>query len=29
MNLREPRWRREGQMPDYRFSMANERTVLA
>ncbi|MFC8409705.1 DUF202 domain-containing protein [Arthrobacter sp. 1P04PC] len=26
---REPGWRREGQMPDYRFSLANERTFLA
>jgi putative membrane protein len=26
---REPRWRREGEMPDYRFSLANERTFLA
>jgi putative membrane protein len=26
---REPDWRREGQMPDYRFSLANERTFLA
>ena len=24
-----PRWRLEGQEPDYRFSLANERTVLA
>lgn len=24
-----PRWRREGQEPDYRFSLANERTFLA
>ena len=29
MRLKEPQWRREGQMPDYRFSMANERTFLA
>ncbi|MCH6468634.1 YidH family protein [Sinomonas terrae] len=29
MKLREPQWRREGEMPDYRFSMANERTFLA
>lgn len=29
MNLKEPQWRREGEMPDYRFSMANERTFLA
>lgn len=26
---RGPRWRREGETPDYRFSMANERTFLA
>jgi putative membrane protein len=25
----EPRWRREGREPDYRFSLANERTFLA
>ena len=25
----EPRWRREGSEPDYRFSLANERTFLA
>ena len=24
-----PRWRREGHEPDYRFSLANERTFLA
>lgn len=24
-----PRWQREGQAPDYRFSLANERTFLA
>ncbi|MBI5716928.1 MAG: DUF202 domain-containing protein [Burkholderiales bacterium] len=24
-----PRWRREGQEPDYRFTLANERTFLA
>ncbi len=29
MKLREPQWRREGEMPDYRFSLANERTFLA
>ena len=29
MNLNEPPWRRDGEMPDYRFSMANERTFLA
>ena len=27
--MREPRWRREGEEPDYRFSLANERTFLA
>lgn len=27
--MREPRWRREGDEPDYRFSLANERTFLA
>jgi len=27
--FREPGWRREGHMPDYRFSLANERTFLA
>ena len=27
--MREPQWRREGQDPDYRFSLANERTFLA
>ena len=26
---KEPGWRREGEMPDYRFSLANERTFLA
>jgi putative membrane protein len=26
---REPGWRREGAEPDYRFSLANERTFLA
>lgn len=25
----DPRWRREGKEPDYRFSLANERTFLA
>jgi len=25
----EPQWRREGTEPDYRFSLANERTFLA
>ena len=24
-----PRWRQDGQEPDYRFSLANERTFLA
>ncbi len=27
--MREPRWRQEGEEPDYRFSLANERTFLA
>jgi putative membrane protein len=27
--LREPAWRRQGEEPDYRFSLANERTLLA
>jgi putative membrane protein len=27
--MREPRWRLEGEEPDYRFSLANERTFLA
>jgi putative membrane protein len=27
--MREPAWRREGKEPDYRFSLANERTFLA
>ena len=27
--MREPSWRREGKEPDYRFSLANERTLLA
>jgi putative membrane protein len=27
--MREPRWRLEGKEPDYRFSLANERTFLA
>lgn len=27
--MREPAWRRSGQAPDYRFSLANERTFLA
>jgi len=27
--VREPRWRSEGEEPDYRFSLANERTFLA
>jgi putative membrane protein len=26
---KEPAWRRQGEMPDYRFSLANERTFLA
>lgn len=26
---REPAWRSEGEEPDYRFSLANERTFLA
>ena len=25
----EPKWRREGRAPDYRFTLANERTFLA
>ncbi len=25
----QPRWRQQGQEPDYRFSLANERTFLA
>lgn len=25
----QPRWRQEGKEPDYRFSLANERTFLA
>jgi putative membrane protein len=29
MSLREPAWRLEGKEPDYRFSLANERTFLA
>ena len=29
MKLKEPQWRRQGEMPDYRFSLANERTFLA
>lgn len=29
MPLGEPRWRREGADPDYRFTLANERTFLA
>lgn len=28
-NVREPAWRRTGKTPDYRFSLANERTFLA
>ncbi|WP_125609963.1 YidH family protein [Specibacter cremeus] len=27
--MREPAWRRTGERPDYRFSLANERTFLA
>lgn len=27
--MREPSWRHQGQEPDYRFSLANERTFLA
>lgn len=27
--MNEPRWRRVGQTPDYRFPLANERTFLA
>jgi putative membrane protein len=27
--VREPDWRRTGKTPDYRFSLANERTFLA
>ncbi|WP_427018455.1 YidH family protein [Pseudarthrobacter sp. P1] len=27
--MREPAWRRTGNTPDYRFSLANERTFLA
>ena len=27
--MREPLWRQEGVEPDYRFSLANERTFLA
>lgn len=27
--MREPQWRKEGEEPDYRFSLANERTFLA
>jgi putative membrane protein len=27
--MREPTWRRSGKAPDYRFSLANERTFLA
>ena len=27
--MREPAWRKTGTTPDYRFSMANERTFLA
>lgn len=27
--MREPKWRQQGAEPDYRFSLANERTFLA
>jgi putative membrane protein len=27
--MKEPQWRQEGTTPDYRFSLANERTFLA
>ena len=27
--MREPAWRKSGSTPDYRFSLANERTFLA
>ncbi len=27
--MREPSWRQQGEEPDYRFSLANERTFLA
>jgi putative membrane protein len=27
--MREPQWRQQGEEPDYRFSLANERTFLA
>jgi putative membrane protein len=27
--VREPKWRQDGDEPDYRFSLANERTFLA
>lgn len=27
--MRQPRWRQRGTAPDYRFSLANERTFLA
>lgn len=27
--MHEPQWRQEGEEPDYRFSLANERTFLA
>ncbi|XAS66061.1 DUF202 domain-containing protein [Micrococcaceae bacterium Sec5.7] len=27
--MREPAWRKTGKTPDYRFSLANERTFLA
>lgn len=28
-SMRQPRWQQEGHEPDYRFSLANERTFLA
>jgi len=29
VDMRTPTWRRQGREPDYRFSLANERTFLA
>ena len=29
MSMLQPKWRESGQEPDYRFSLANERTFLA
>src|SRR6476620_7792322 len=29
VNMHNPKWRSEGNEPDYRFSLANERTFLA